>query len=344
MYSQVEFRSVIRFLLLKKYSTTNVITELKAVYGDHCPTESTIYRWVALFKGGRESVFDEKSSGRPLEIPENKTEKLAQIIRENRKATTRTMCDLLNVGKGSLQPMMASLGVRKLCSRFVPKFLTFEMCERRLSCCLSNLAILFALGDSFLANIVTMDETPLSLYLPESKRDSMEWKFQNEPPTRKLRASATHRKATMLTVYWDRKGIVASDCNSSTSINSLYYMEQLRNARSKKRKPTNEDLWLLQDNAPIHTSDLSVDEIRKCGFKVLQHPPYSPDLAPSDFYLFTHLKKHLSGNHFSDREEVEAEVDRFFKQQPANFYKKAFDELAVRWQKCVDANGGYIEK
>ena len=52
---------------------------------------------------------------------------------------------------------------------------------------------------------------------------------------------------------------------------------------------------LLHDNAPTHKSRTSRAAIRKCGFIELNHPPYSPDLSPSDYFLFTSLKKFLHG-------------------------------------------------
>ncbi len=102
----------------------------------------------------------------------------------------------------------------------------------------------------------------------------------------------------MLTVFWDIQGVICTDYTTG-NCNSQYYIAQMKIARKKRRKPANEDLWLLQDNAPIHNSFSSFDEISKAGFKLLSHPPYSPDLAPSDFYLFTHLKKYLRGHHFN---------------------------------------------
>ena len=45
--------------------------------------------------------------------------------------------------------------------------------------------------------------------------------------------------------------------------------------------------------------------------ELLPHPPYSPDLAPFDFYLFPLLKEHLSGIHFSSDNDVTASVEVF---------------------------------
>lgn len=343
MFSTVEFRSVIRFMVLKKIKTNQIIQELQVVYQDHCPSQRFIYQWVAQFKHGRTSVHDEKSSGRPVEVSDDKKEKLKEIIQYDRKITTRQITAELNISKGTLHGFLKELGIRKLCSRFVPHFLTGEMCQRRLECCLANLALYEQIGEKFLRNIVTMDETPISLYLPESKRESKEWKFPDERPTRKLKSSLTHRKVLMLTVYWDWSGVLSVDYTDG-SCNTDYYVGQMQTARKCRRKPRGEELWLLQDNAPCHTSNVAQTEILKVGFSLLRHPPYSPDLAPSDFYLFGHLKRHLRGQVFESKEEVKLAVDDFLQRQPQNFFKKAFDQLLARWKKCVDANGSYIEK
>ena len=76
--------------------------------------------------------------------------------------------------------MIKNLGYRKVCSRFVVKFLTPEMKMNRLDCANSNLAIHQQYGDLFLKNIITEDETPLNLYIPESKRESCQWKKVDE--------------------------------------------------------------------------------------------------------------------------------------------------------------------
>ena len=87
----------------------------------------------------------------------------------------------LNVSKGTIYTLLKELGIRKLCSRFVPRFLTAEMRDCRLECSKENLEIFDNLADRFLDNIITMDETPLALYVPESKRESLEWKLPENP-------------------------------------------------------------------------------------------------------------------------------------------------------------------
>ena len=77
---------------------------------------------------------------------------------------------------------------------------------------------------------------------------------------------------------------------------------------------------------------------------VLTHPPYSPDLAPSDFHLFGPLKESMKGIHFQTDEEVKAAVSNWLRTQSTEFYAKGIDNLISRWNKCVAKEGDYVEK
>ena len=63
------------------------------------------------------------------------------------------------------------------------------------------------------------------------------------------------------------------------------------NIKQKRRGILSAGVLLLHDNAPAHKSRTSRAAIRKCGFVELNHPPYIPDLAPSEYFLFRNLKK-----------------------------------------------------
>ena len=84
--------------------------------------------------------------------------------------------------------------------------------------------------------------------------------------------------------------------------------------------------------------------MKVCGLTALSHPPYSLDLAPSDYYLFTHLKKHLRGKRFNIKDDLKEAVTNWLNERSSDFYEEAFLELARRWKKCVAADGSYVEK
>jgi transposase len=81
------------------------------------------------------------------------------------------------------------------------------------------------------------------------------------------------------------------------------------------------DKLLQHDNARPYTSAATRKAIQRLDFSVMPHPPYGPDLAPSDFHLFPKLKEHLRGQHFSCDEEVKSAVRKLFQKTP-NFLRK----------------------
>jgi len=76
----------------------------------------------------------------------------------------------------------------------------------------------------------------------------------------------------------------------------------------------------------------------------LEHPHYSPDLAPSDFCLFPKLKHFLAGQRFSSYEEAIAAVEGYFADLIKNHYKDGIMVLENRWNKCISLKGDYVEK
>lgn len=343
--SEVEFRAIVRFLKRKGLTGAEIINELREVYEEECPSKSFVYNWMREFGSGRTSVFDEKCGGRPIEIGDTKEQEVSTIIRNNRRITIRELSTRVNVSLDSCHRILKSLGVRKLSSRFVPRFLTREMMDRRLDCCEAFSNLLQEHGDDFKFNILTEDETALNLYLPESRRESKEWKFPDEKPTKMLRSGQSHGRCFMLTLFWDSKGVVLMDfADRDVKINAEYYIKLLEQVRRTRRKPRNLPYWILHDNAPIHSAGRTKCSMQELGFETLMHPPYSPDLAPSDFFLFRHLKKHLRGQRFQTKDALRHSVEEYFEGLPLDHFRTAFDELVIRVQKCIDCGGGYIEK
>jgi histone-lysine N-methyltransferase SETMAR len=103
-------------------------------------------------------------------------------------------------------------------------------------------------------------------------------------------------------------------------------------------------ITLLHDNARPHTATATQQLLQSFNWEVLDHPAQSPDLAPSDFHLFLHLKKHLAGQKFHKDEEVKNEVTTWLRAQAAEFYNIGIQKLVPRLNKCVDKGGDYVEE
>ena len=103
-------------------------------------------------------------------------------------------------------------------------------------------------------------------------------------------------------------------------------------------------ILLLHDNARPHTARATIDALETLKFEVLSHPPYSPDLAPSDFHFFPHLKSDLKGTHFTSDGEVRQAVTSWIKQRTPEFFINAMRKLVLRWEKCIERQGDYVKK
>jgi len=153
----------------------------------------------------------------------------------------------------------------------------------------------------------------------------------------------------MATVFWDAKGIIMIDyLEKGHTITALYYASLLdrlaAEIRDKRPALKRKAVLFLQDNAPAHKAALTMAKLHELGFQLVDHPPYSPDLAPSDFFLFPELKKTLSGQKFATNAEVITAVNDYFSTQDGSFFSNGIKALEKRWEKCVAIQGDYVEK
>jgi [histone H3]-lysine36 N-dimethyltransferase SETMAR len=82
---------------------------------------------------------------------------------------------------------------------------------------------------------------------------------------------------------------------------------------TKKTAPFEEKKVLFhQDNALCHKSIETTAKLHRLGYELLPHPSYSPDLAPSDLFLFADLKKMFARKKFSTNQEVITEIEVYF--------------------------------
>lgn len=238
--------------------------------------------------------------------------------------------------------------MKKVSARWVPRMLTAEQKKCGSDTCEDLLGRLQAEPKTFLNRIVTQDETWVHHFDPESKCQSMVWKHVGSPPPKKFKVTMSAGKV-MATVFWDNQGVILTNyLPKGSTVTGEYYATELRQLKealkTKRRGKLRNGVLLLQDNAPAHTACIATSAATECGYELLPHPPYSPDLAPSDFYLFPKLKEHLRGSqHTCDNDVIEA-VEEFLADQDTAFYQTGIEMLQKRWTKCIEVHGDYVEK
>ena len=115
-------------------------------------------------------------------------------------------------------------------------------------------------------------------------------------------------------IFWGQEGILLTDyLPKGQTINADYYSSLLvlvKNIlKEKRRGKVNKKVLFLHDDAPAHGAFVTQKKLACLGFQCLDHPPYSPDLAPSGYRLFPGLKKQLKCRHFSSNAEVIAAAE-----------------------------------
>jgi len=153
----------------------------------------------------------------------------------------------------------------------------------------------------------------------------------------------------MATVFWDRKGILLTEFMApGTTITSEVYCGTLhklrRSIQNKRRGMLTKGVVLLHDNTRPHTAARTNALIKRFNWEIFDHPPYSPDLAPSDYHLFSKMKVWLATQRFHSNEELMDGVNNWLHTLAAPFFDEGLQKLVSRYDKCLNVDGNYVEK
>lgn len=345
-----QYRSVIRFLFLDGKKCEEIREKLIEVYKDQSPSMTTIRYWFNEFKRGRTSVFDEDRPGRPTEVTtEEIVDKIHDIVMEDRRMKVREISNMVNISTERVHNILHNeLAMRKLSARWVPRLLTVDQKRVRMQMSKLSLSQFKRNKKEFLRRYVTVDETWIHHYTPEMKIQSAQWVFPNERAPKKAKTTQSAGKV-MATVFWDSKGIIHIDyLPKGQTITGEYYcnvLEQFdKNLKEKRPHLARKKVLFHHDNAPAHSSAIATAKLVELRYELLPHPPYSPDLAPSDFFLFPNLKKWLGGKRFTSNEEVISETEAYFAEFDESYFLSGLEKLEHRWDKCIKLRGDYVEK
>jgi transposase len=194
----------------------------------------------------------------------------------------------------------------------------------------------------FLKTVITGDKMWVYGYGAEMKVQSFSRSiFHPQGP----KSTTGAEKSQGAAVFFDYRGIVHHSCTpEGQTLNKEYYLEvihHLRDAFRRKRL----DVWVSRnwqlhpDNAPAYSSHLIQSFLAKHGIPVVCQAPYSPDMVPSDSWLFPKLKKPLKGSHFDSREDIMRNVTKELRSLPEEAFQKCFQQWKERWAKCGVTRG-----
>jgi len=157
--------------------------------------------------------------------------------------------------------------------------------------------------------IVTGDETWAQFMHSETKEQSKQWMHMHSPNNPKKFKQTLSNKKMMATVFWYCKGILLTEFMApGTTITSEVYCEMLnklrRSIQNKRHGMLTKGVVLLHDNTWPHTAACTNALIKLFNWETFEHPPYSPDLVPSDYHLFTKMKVWLATQCFHTKKRA----------------------------------------
>lgn len=187
----------------------------------------------------------------------------------------------------------------------------------------------------FLKQIITADE---KWVMWNNTVRTRSWKRPGEAP-QSVPKPDSFQKKLMPCVFWNFQGIVHYEfLLRGQTITAALYCPQLEKAFEaiKKQRPglVNRFHVVIQHDSS-HTARMTKAKLEELNFGALPHPAYSPDLAPSDDYLFRSLQNSLRGEVLETDEELKDHVARFFRSKSKEFFKEGIFRLPSLWLKGI---------
>ena len=271
----------------------------------------------AEFKRGRTSLEDDPREARPKSATPEIIEQMHDMVLDDRRMKVREIAETIGISKKCVGYILhEELDMEKLCARWAPRLLTADQKRTRMKISEQCLERFNKNKTDFVRRFITMDETWSHHYTPESKQQTKQW-TEAGCSAPKMTRSVPSAGNVMPSVFWDAEGILFIDyLEKGKTITGEYYSNLLTRLDGKlcEKRPglQKKKIIFQQDNAPAHKSVLAKGKLRDLHHELLEHLPYSPRLAPSDFCLFPKLKLFLAGQRFSSNQEANAAVEGYF--------------------------------
>ena len=265
----------------------------------------TVFRWVKAFKAGKCSVEDDTRPGRPkTSVTKANIAAVKIMVEYDARLSVKDIASCTGVSEGSVQTMLKKcLDLRKVCARWVSDLFTEEQKTQRLKCARELLKTYKGCNSRVISNLLTGDETWVHMFEPQRRTDNKQRKRKDKK--RPCIAKRTISSKKMLyAIFFNSNGqsfkclvhLVIQSLADSTRI--LYWRKWESFTIKKDQAKDGQESTFYMTTPPLISvkSFLASEKV-----KVFNHPPYSTDLSPCDFFLFPRLKKMLSGNKYTSR-------------------------------------------
>ena len=252
------------------------------------------------FRNGNFSLQDEARPGRPTTID---LDELRSLLETDPTLTTTAVATTLGCNQSTVHYHLRKLEYVSKQSRWSPHDPTPSQLKKRVAYCEKLLKL--HRNQWWLDNLITGDEKWV-LYTNTVRKKQWVCRGQATRPTPK---AELHPKKRMFCVWWGVKGVIYWELlPEKNRVTGTVYRAQI--SRLKEQVdivgPRGPKVYFQHDNARPHASETVRQKLDSLGWTVIPHPPFSPDLAPSDYHIFHSLSNHLRGKNYRDEEELKS--------------------------------------
>jgi len=343
-------RSFVFFCAALGDSASTIQQKLNQLLGDQAPKKTFIYKWMQQSNYNDDDDSDDRiitfedgpRSGRPLKdmhLPE----KINEMLTDEPFHSTRSIALSLDVSRETVRDVLVNiLNLRKFKCKWIPYPITETRKKHRyhyaslLHSKLEDLKIL--------KKTITGDQAWFYFDNPAEEQ----WAASPEDVQRNASRTLQSKKV-MVTILWGLDGYyIVEALPVGQQYNSIYFAKLLHKLRDhlNKRKGFKRYklLYLHLDNAKVHRSHYTIEKAEELGFEMLPHPPYSPDLAPSDFFLFGYIKTMLKNKYFESVKTLMNEIALILGNIQQELIIKAMEEWVERLKTVISSFGDYIDE
>lgn len=355
-----EFRVLIKHCYLMKKNVVDAKLWLDKYYGNDAPGRSTIHAWYAEYKRGLLRTDDAPRSGRPNDAVNSTTIKQVQrIIYADCQARVREIADQIQISKASVLTILHDhLKVKKLFTQWVPLELDATQKKHRITHSKFGLKFFCRKKMEFLQRFVTVNAIWIYHVALENVDRASSSSLANRSKRRRMQQSSkqSHDKVLAI-IFWNANGIVFIDYRKTgvIQLTADEYNSVVSRLHSKlfEKRPnlTTQKPVLFHYNTMggLVSTQISLahaeimTKLQELQYEVFLHPANSPDLDPSEFYLFPNLRGWLQGKRFTSIAQLDMEVTTYCNGFDVEYFTKGIEMLEERWRKCVELNGNYTD-